>query len=389
MRLVLKRKECDELRNVEYWLLLYGRRKTGKTTLIKNCIKYDYFVTLANETEGLLESGERIKIEELLKEVRSELKKGSKVVIDEFQRLPEKFYVDISTFDKSGILILSGSSYGILNKVFDRNSPLLGLITPKEIPIISYEEVLSQLEDPLLSTLFRDPWIIPFINSYEEFVNRIKEFSLISKGLIGEVFKEEERSLTEIYYQLLLRVAEGIWKTSELAGILQVKGGEATVSSLMNKLSRMGLIKKIRTLGKEYYYRHVSPVISLSLYAESKYLITERDVRVHELPIGLEVQFSIGEMISKYYGGDFVYSPKEDIDIIVMNRKKRIIAFEVKMGEITKSEAKEAIKKMSKVAEKVGLISLKDKPPEIGDVSIGPKELIEISKELNKKKEEK
>lgn len=351
---------------------------------MKNCVKYDYFVTMANETEGLLESGERVGVEELLREVRSELKKGGTVIIDEFQRMPEKFYADISTLDRNGTLILAGSSYGVLEKVFDRNSPLLGLLTPREIPIMSYEDVLSQLEDPVLSTLFRDPWIIPFINTYEEFVERLKEFSLISKGLIGEVFKEEERSLTQLYYQVLLKVAEGIWRTSELAGTLQVKGGEATVSSLMNRLSKMGLIRKISTLGKGYYYRHVSPVISISLYAESKYLVSERDVKVSDLPLGLEVQFSVGEMISEYYGGDFVYSPREDIDVVVMKGRRRIIAFEVKMGEITTSEAREAVKRMSKVADKVGLISLREKPPEIGDVSLGPKELIEISKKLSK-----
>ncbi|WP_238027262.1 AAA family ATPase [Metallosphaera javensis (ex Hofmann et al. 2022)] len=250
MRLVLKRKECGQLRGVDYWLLLYGRRKTGKTTLMKNYIKYDYFVTMANETEGLLESGERVEVEELLREVRSELKKGGTVIIDEFQRMPEKFYADISTLDRNGTLILAGSSYGVLEKVFDRNSPLLGLLTPREIPIMSYEDVLSQLEDPVLSTLFRDPWIIPFINTYEEFVERLKEFSLISKGLIGEVFKEEERSLTQLYYQVLLKVAEGFWRTSQLAGILQVKGGEATVSSLMNRLSKYGIDKEDQYPGK-------------------------------------------------------------------------------------------------------------------------------------------
>jgi len=62
-----------------------------------------------------------------------------------------------------------GSSYGIVNRVFDRNSPLLGLFTPMEVGIISYEDVLSQVGDPLLSALLRDPWVIPFIDSYEDF----------------------------------------------------------------------------------------------------------------------------------------------------------------------------------------------------------------------------
>jgi len=50
-----------------------------------------------------------------------------------------------------------GSSYGIGDWVFDRNSSLLGLFMPMEVGIISYEDVLSQVGDPLLSALLRDP----------------------------------------------------------------------------------------------------------------------------------------------------------------------------------------------------------------------------------------
>jgi hypothetical protein len=79
----------------------------------------------------------------------------------------------IRNCDKNGILIIVGPSYGIVNKVFDRNSPLLGLFTPLEIDIISYEDVLTQVKDPVLSTIYRNHWIIPFIDSYEEFVDRL------------------------------------------------------------------------------------------------------------------------------------------------------------------------------------------------------------------------
>lgn len=37
---------------------------------------------------------------------------------------------------------------------------------------------------------------------------------------------------------------------------------------------------------------------------------------------------------------------------------------------------------MSRVAEKVGLVSLKERPEDYGDLSIGPKELIEIADEV-------
>ncbi|WP_244263069.1 hypothetical protein [Saccharolobus islandicus] len=157
----------------------------------------------------------------------------------------------------SGILVAIGSSYGIVNKVFDRNSPLLGIFTPSEIVLISYEDVLSQLNDPVLSVLYRDPWIIPFIESYDELKKRIKEFSLVAKGLIGEVFKEEERQLTDLYYKILLTLGEGVWRSKEIAGIVQRE--EPTITSMINKLAKMRLVSKILTLGKENYYKVSSP----------------------------------------------------------------------------------------------------------------------------------
>lgn len=384
MGLYIRRREEEKIKRIKNWTLIYGRRKTGKSTLVKKNLKMDYYVLIADSNNGITLDDKVVRIDDAIKEVKHVLQKGGVAVIDEFQRLPEVYWAMISNWDREGILVIIGSSYGIVNKVFDRNSPLLGLFTPIEIDIISYEDVLIQLKDPVLSTLYRDPWIIPFINSYEEFVNRIKEFSLIAKGLIGEVFKEEERQLTDIYYKILLLIGEGIWKTSEIAGIIQPKGGEGTISSMVNKLVKMGLAQKIPTLSKEKYYKIRSPPLSLTLYAESKYAVSETDLEVKDLPIGREVQFSIGEMLSKYFGGVQYYSPKEDIDVIIVKKKKPIWAFEVKMGEFTSSEAKEAVKKMSKIAEKVGLVSLRERPPDYGDISIGPKELLEIANQLTK-----
>jgi hypothetical protein len=54
-------------------------------------------------------------------------------------------------------LVTVGSSYGIVDRVFDRNSFLLGLFMPMEVGIISYEDVLSQVGGPLLSALLGDP----------------------------------------------------------------------------------------------------------------------------------------------------------------------------------------------------------------------------------------
>ncbi len=386
MRLYLRRSDEERIRRIKNWTLIYGRRKTGKTTLVKKNLKMDFYALIADTNNAVTQEDQVVSVEDALKEVKETLKRGGVAVIDEFQRLPKVYHSLIAQWAPNGVLVAVGSSYGVVNEVFDRNSPLLGLFTPLEVDLIPYEEVLAQLRDPVLSVLFRDPWVIPLVDSYEEFAERVKEFSLISKGLIGEVFKEEERQLTETYYKVLLLLGEGIWKSSEIAGILQPKGGVATVSSLLNRMAKMGLVEKIPTLSKENFYAVKSPPLSLSLYAEAKYAVSERDVKVPSLPIGREVQFSVGGMLARYFGGTQYYSPREDIDVVVVKGRKRLWAFEVKLGEISRAEAVEAVKRMSKVAEKVGLVSLKERPEEVGDLSLGPKELLEMAEEMWRRK---
>lgn len=185
MRLYIRRKEEDAVRAIGNWTLIYGRRKTGKTTLVKRNLRMDLYVLMADPGNVITLDDRLVRVDVAMREVRGVLRRGGVAVIDEFQRLPEVYWSMISNWAGSGVLVVVGSSYGIVNRVFDRNSPLLGLFIPMEVGIISYEDVLSQVGNQLLSVLLRDPWVIPFIDSYEDFARRIKEFSLISKGWWG------------------------------------------------------------------------------------------------------------------------------------------------------------------------------------------------------------
>jgi len=62
----------------------------------------------------------------------------------------------ISNWAGSGVLVAVGSSYGIVDRCLTEIAPL-GLFMPMEVGIISYEDVLSQVGDPLLSALLKDP----------------------------------------------------------------------------------------------------------------------------------------------------------------------------------------------------------------------------------------
>jgi len=388
MGLVLGRKECRRVREIDSWTLLYGRRKVGKTTLLRRCARYDIYMTVSQTREsGFL--GDRLSpvpLRDAMDDIARTLRSGGAAVIDEFQRLPPEHMDALAQLAPRGILIASGSSYGVVDRILGGGSPLLGHMLPVEIDIISYEDALAQLGDPIMAAIYRDPWIIPFVDSVERLGERLGELVLIAKGLIGEVFREEERELADTYWRALLMVAEGRWRSSEIAGALGLRGGEASASSMLSRLSRMGLVRGIPTLGRERYNVVRSPALSLMLYAEAKYMVSELGPSsgLPALPLGREIQFSVGEMLAARFGASQHYSPREDVDVVLVRGRRREWAFEVKAGEFSAQEAGAAVERMRRVAEMVGLVSLSGRPPDAGaDLSLGPRELLEMARSMS------
>jgi hypothetical protein len=86
-------------------------------------------------------------------------------------------------------MVAVGSSLGIVNEVFDKTAP------PWFIPNGNRFDPRGFCSGSrsILSTFFKTR-IIPFVDNYEEFEQRRNP---VSKGLTGEVFKEE---VTEIYH---------------------------------------------------------------------------------------------------------------------------------------------------------------------------------------------
>ncbi|MBC7130941.1 AAA family ATPase, partial [Candidatus Bathyarchaeota archaeon] len=245
---IVKRSEEHTLKVLKGWLLVYGRRKTGKTFLLRRIFpeaKYfvltrsGYFLVEENNAFSPLNVGEAVKL------AGSLLDQGETVILDEFQRLPDRFWEEIALHHPNGRLIACGSSLGITKKVFDRRSPLLGLLAPFRVDLIKYSDavaatknVCQSLKDALLwGLIIRDPWIIPMLSLekdiYGEVCSKLPYFLASSSGLVGEVFEEEERSLTRVYDAVLRLTGEGIWKPSEISGILTsnnlISGGLPTI----------------------------------------------------------------------------------------------------------------------------------------------------------------
>lgn len=415
---VVRRRE-ESIRNLEGWILVYGRRKTGKTFTIRRVFNEAHYFVITRSGHTIAEVEGRvtyISLEEAVKQIGALLKDEKMAVLDEFQRLPYKYWDAIALCHPNGKLIASGSSLGILRKVFDRRSPLLGLFTPFRFDLIRYSDAILSIKDlcPFLreallwGLLIRDPWIIPMVCFERDMVSEIcnKAYGLLASasGLVGEVFEEEERALTRVYDAVLRLTGESIWKPAEISGILTsnnlISGGLPTVDGLLNRLAGMGLLEKVvlwKTKGAKYYFKHRSPLLSILYYLDQKLHIGEGfhkkiDPNLVMSVIGMEFQFAVGEMLAEYMGGIKGYTilPNMggDIDIVILDPrlKRPIIGYEVKIGEFEKREAEKAVEKIHNFGiPKAGLISASARPPSVAGSyeELGPEELFKIAEQAS------
>jgi hypothetical protein len=420
MTLNINRREEEEVKKLKGWIMVYGRRKTGKTYMLRKMFREAQYFMITRAGYVIHEEGGRyvyMNVKEAIGRVGSLLDNGETVIIDEFQRLPEFLWEELALHHPKGKLIASGSSLGILSKVFDRRSPLLGLLSPLKLDIISYQDTIMALKDLaktpkdaiMWGLIFRDPWVIPILSIEVDIITEIcgKAYYLATSthGLVGEVFEEEERALTRVYDATLRLVGEGIWKPSEIAGILtsnnMITGGQTTVIGILERLVNMGLLEKIplwRTRGARFYFKHRSPIASIIQYIDQKLNITENpNINVNREmvmnAVSREMQFSLGEMMAEYIGGKRAYTilPNGDIDIVILDEGGRtpIIGYEVKIGEIEVNEARKAIERMHEQGvPRAGLISISTKPPKIPGSyeEIGPEEIMDIASKIRFKR---
>ena len=391
--MIIKRREEKILSEERGWILVYGRRKVGKTFTIRRAIPWDLYCTITRSGNVILEEGSNRKItsqENAIKKVTELLRENKTVVIDEFQRINPEYMEIIALEHPNGRLIASGSSFKIFQEIFSKRSPLLGLFSAIRFEIIRAADVIASISELLKDkldvkgtliwgVLLRDPWVIPMFNvennPIEEISRKIWQIVMTSQSLIGEVFTEEERRLTRTYEAIMRLIAEGTWDLSELASILSsrglISGGRESITGVLDVLSKIGIITKIPLWKsrKRFYYKISSPIVSIALYADQKLGISEGigqlgDKGILYYPLGMEFQFSIGELLAEYYNATMSYSilPEGDIDVVLLKRNRPIIAFEISLRSVEDEE----IKRLRDMAEKLGI-------RKIGVVSIGEK----------------
>lgn len=369
MDIVVKRREAKLLG--DRWALMYGRRKVGKTFMLRRFYSWDYFTLVGRDGTLWIEGAEIEKftsIEEFMKFLLKALKMGKRVVVDEFQRLPGYVLEKVSTAHPSGSLILSGSSMRVVKDIFSSKSPLLGLIEEHPVGLIHPQDIAKFLDSKKFLDYviyLRDPWLIPLMNGESIFTDLygvVTHTPSTIPSLVGEIFTEEDRRLTSTYEGIIKSIGSGYGKPSEISsnlyscGLISKDSPSAVVPYIKN-LVKMGILKEVKLYGKKgIIYRMVSPIFSVFYYLSDKYemdhskpsfeIMRENIVKIHSLCY----EDFVAELIAHILGGYLRYSHDPEIDGIIVDRKEKPIAVvEVKYGKMGRSEVSKFVDKTENI----------------------------------------
>jgi len=375
--------EIERWKNVGKWVIVYGRRKVGKSYFIRNYTKWNryYFV---GRSGSIFIDNERISYEAFSREALQSLEREETIVVDEIQRLPEEFFDSLHNLGIRGRLIAIVSTLWLTKELLGKSSPLLGLFSEFGMKLIDEVDILVNLHEHVkdskklieYSVFFREPWLFSIWKRAEDIFEILPNtVKLTVPSLIGEIFSEEERTYSRTYDAILKAVADGKQISSEISSYLySLKLIPAEDPSLIHPylkiLENIGLLEKVKIYGKnKYYYRHVSPVTDYYYYLDAKYGISEREIqplqarKVLEEKIPHYVEQFMAKLLSKIMElwVEKIVEKDYEIDVALTDFKKLKIVAEIKWKkELTEKELRKIEEKLEKYACRKILIVLSE-----------------------------
>ena len=406
MDYIIERSDAVSIKEKKNWLLIYGRRKVGKTFLLRELCKFGNYYTVKKDLNIITED-RVLTVNEGLEEIKKLLSENKRVVLDEFQRLNESTLEELSVLHPKGQLIISGSSLRIVKKIFEPQSPLLGFFMPMKIGFIRPSDAIrgvqaSDFEKRIeLATFLREPWIIPLYNK-----EKIDEYlyEIISKSrytitaLMGEIFTEEERELTKKYEAIISLIGSGTWNTKQITALLYGKRlipdpSPTHVIQYLKNLEEMEIVESIKLhKAKGRYYRLTSPIMNIYYYMESRYDISSRPISLDEMRptleklMHLEIQNFIADLFAELYDGrkEYSVSPDKEVDFIISKRNKSEIIGEVKWKKVSQEDLNKFIKNTERLQGKRILIcksgEIKDQNVEVLNAKQVVEQVLEVKK---------
>ena len=369
--------------------MLYGRRKTGKSFLVENFSDYDDYFFVKRDRSVISKKDDSLLSYDTFMEVfKRAIADRKTVVVDEFHRLGNDFFDLLHYSKKQGKVILISSTLFLSKKLISNRSPILGLFAEIPIGLIDMKDSAAELAKheldkkslTELAILLKEPLAIDYFDEKKPprhiLATIISASSNTVPALIGEIFVEEERSVSAAYEAILRAIANGNVVSSEISSYLFSrkliqKDDPSIVQQYLNNLVEFGVIKKLQIYGKNrFVYKHISPLARLFYYADEKYNISER------IPTNQEARRIIDELMPKMVedhirefladdlglGETILEAQDYDIDGCLTKFNKCEVALEVKWkGRIGKDDIKRAEEVLYKIDAKRRLLFVPDK----------------------------
>lgn len=286
MKFIGRKREMEKLES-EYsrdssFVVIYGRRRVGKTTLIKEFLKDKtafYFLAteeiesqsmkrlagvVARTTKNrLLQNAtftDWLDLFQVIADYEPEKKKV--FVIDEFPYLVKTNSAFPSILqnawdevlkDKNVMLILSGSLIGMMQKhALSYDSPLYGRRTSQmrlapllftdiyAVQSLSFTESVEQY-----AVTGGVPKYLEFFEDGRELTEQIKDAVLSKNGFLYEepFFLLKSESMTAVnYFSIIKAIADGNHKIGKIAGVLGIESSKLT--PYLSTLSELGFVEK-------------------------------------------------------------------------------------------------------------------------------------------------
>lgn len=404
----------EKFKNNRQMIILYGRRRVGKTELIKQfCKNKEYIYFLADKRGTILNAERFAKISaEHFGDMPPKVKNfddvftyiarrlnGRKIVIviDEFSYLVEKDNSIPSLFQliwdeilekKNLMLILCGSTVSMMEDLLSYKSPLYGRRTGqwKLMPLRFNESIKFfpkySMEEKVkaYSILGGIPLYLNAFDDRKDVYTNIEE-KILTKGeiLYEEVeflFREELRDYST-YLSVLEAIARGNTRLSEIANYSKIQAKD--LPKYLSVLMKLDLIEKIfpvtekkktkRTIYKikdnffDFYFRFVYPFKNeLELGNTKKVMsIIKKDINAFvgkkfediSREFLYEMNFK-GLLPFRFSDIGSWWEKDKEIDILAFDREEKKILFcEVKWEDLSVSEAEEIFENLKKKAESV------------------------------------
>jgi len=369
--MIIERPRETSLINRSKWVLIYGRRKTGKTFIVENFTSYDSFYFVKRD-RTIIEKGpwRDLTYETFRELVIRDISQNKTVVIDEFHRLGDDLLDIVHALPKKGRLVLISSTLHMARRIVDSYSPILGKLSEVRVDLIDLRDILkvrkTGKESLEIAAFLREPLLLDLVKggTISEMVSSLK---LTAPALLGEIFIEEDRKISSIYEGIIRSVASGRSISGEISSHifskrLIDKDDPSLIQQYLSNLVDFGILKKEPVWKKNrMIYSHVSPLLWTYCYLDEHYGFANREVGDAELSSQLStliphiMEDAIRNLIASSLGKNvhLHQSEENEIDGVLTSFKAPQIVLEVKWKKTIKTEdIRKAEKNLQKISAK-------------------------------------